>query len=173
MRASCRILSLLLLLCAPPTLAREVAGVPVAESTAVAGKSLTLNGVGVRKKFLFKIYVAALYVEAPSRDASAVLSFDGARRIEVHLLRDLSREQITDAIRDGFKKNAGERLPAMQARLDQLLGRLSDLKKGSAFSVDYLPGRGTQLVQGEEELVLPGKDFADALFSVWLAPAAK
>lgn len=162
---------LALLLCVAQSstaLAREVGGVQMPESVQVGGKTLSLNGAGVRKKFLFSVYAAALYVEAPSRDASAVLSYDGLREIRVQVLRDLTRKQITEAIRDGFRKNAGDKMSALEARLEQLLGQLSDLKKGDSFSVIYTPGQGTKLSRGGEEITLPGKDFADALFSVWL-----
>jgi len=153
---------------ASSALAREFAGVSVADSALVEGKTLALNGAGLRKKFLFQVYVAALYLETPTHDGEALLAKDGIRQIEVHLLRDLSRKQITEAIRDGFQKNAGDRMGALQERLDKLLAQLGDLQKGSSFTVNYLPGRGTRLLQGQSEITLPGKDFADALFSVWL-----
>ena len=59
-----------------PVLAKEVAGVNVPESTTVEGKTLKLNGAGLRKKVVFKVYVAGLYLETPSKDAAAVISSD-------------------------------------------------------------------------------------------------
>lgn len=43
------------------------------------------------------------------------------------------------------------------------------LRAGQSITVTYIPGHGTQIKAGAaEDIVLPGKDFAGALFSVWL-----
>ena len=42
---------------------------------------------------------------------------------------------------------------------------------GDDIVLTYVPGRGTVVsVKGAEKGVIEGKDFADALFSVWLGP---
>jgi hypothetical protein len=42
--------------------------------------------------------------------------------------------------------------------------------KGDVLDLTWLPGTGT-LVRGRgKSLTIPGKDFADALLSVWLGP---
>ena len=64
------ILAMLLgLTTALPAPAKEVAGVSLPETTTVDGKTLKLNGAGLRKKVVFKVYVAGLYLETPSKDA--------------------------------------------------------------------------------------------------------
>jgi hypothetical protein len=46
---------------------------------------------------------------------------------------------------------------------------IPDLKKGDELTITYLPGKGTRVQsKGGQELSVEGKDFADALFSVWL-----
>ena len=52
----------------------EVAGVQVPDTATDGGKTLKLNGAGLRKKAIFKVYVAGLYVENPMHDAAALLS---------------------------------------------------------------------------------------------------
>ena len=49
-------------------LAVEVGGVKLPDTVSADGKTLKFNGAGIRKKAIFKVYVAALYVETPSKD---------------------------------------------------------------------------------------------------------
>ena len=53
-----------------PALAKEKAGVNFPETVHRGGQGLKLNGVGLRKKAIFKVYVAGLYVENTTQDAS-------------------------------------------------------------------------------------------------------
>ena len=67
-----RILVAALLLAALPASALEVAGVSVPESYLLDGKTLVLNGAGVRTKTFLKVkvYVGALYLPQHSTDAA-------------------------------------------------------------------------------------------------------
>jgi len=45
----------------------------------------------------------------------------------------------------------------------------SDQGEGDGIVITYVPGRGTIVTaKGAEKGIIEGKDFADALFSVWL-----
>ena len=158
------------LLLALPLAARELKGVTSPETMTFAGKELKLNGMGLRKKAIFKVYVASLYVESTSKDAAVILGADGVRRVEMAMLRDLEKGKIVDAVKDGFAKNAGAGLAALQARLDKFVAVIPDLKEGEKLSITYVPGKGTSISgnDGVEKIAVEGKDFADALFSVWI-----
>jgi Chalcone isomerase-like len=148
--------------------ARVFHEVRMPDTVTISGKEVKLNGMGLRKKFVFDVYVAGLYVESPSRDAAQILASDQVRRITLFMLRDLSKDKIIEALREGFEKNAKEQMPAWKDRLDQLAAMIPDAKKGSTIVITYLPGTGTMLSTATDRSVIPGKDFADALFSVWL-----
>ena len=47
--------------------AATLAGVTLSDNAQVAGKTLVLNGLGVRKKFVVKVYVVGLYLEQKDR----------------------------------------------------------------------------------------------------------
>src|SRR6266540_7440450 len=83
-------------------LAGEVAGVRMPDTITVEGKTLKLNGIGLRKKMMFKVYVAGLYVETPTKSPEAIISSDQARRMDLHVLRSLKAAQVTEAIEEGF-----------------------------------------------------------------------
>lgn len=148
--------------------AREFHEVRMPDTVTISGKEVKLNGMGLRKKFVFDVYVAGLYVELPSRDAAEILASDQVKRMTLFMLRDLSKDKITEALRDGFEKNAKDQMPAWKDRFDQLSAMIPEAKKGSTIVITYLPGTGTMLSTSTTRSVIPGKDFADALFSVWL-----
>lgn len=161
------LLSLLLL----PSLAqaREEYGVRMPDVVRVEGKELKLNGIGLRKKLIFKVYVAGFYVETPSKSAVELISSEQAKRMTLFMLRDLGKDKIVEALHDGFEKNAKGQMPALKDRLDRMVALLpEEAKKGSTIVITYLPGTGTVLSLPGNKAVIEGKDFADALFSVWL-----
>ena len=148
--------------------AGELKGVKMPDEVQVEGKALKLNGMGLRVKFIVSVYVAGLYLETPNKDANAILKADEARRVDMKMLRDLEKKAIVDAIRTGFDKNASAQLPALKERLDTFCGLINDLKEGQTLSISYVPGKGTSVAGSAGATLVPGKDFADALFSVWL-----
>ncbi|MFT3708859.1 MAG: chalcone isomerase family protein [Archangium sp.] len=161
-------LALAAALFALPALAAELEGVKADDTMTVDGKELKLNGQGLRVKVFFKVYVASFYVETPSKDPAAILKADEIRRVELKMLRDLDQKTIVEAIRSGFEKNAGKNYEGLKERLDKFVEKITDLKKGQSLVVQYIPGKGTRVEGVEGSFVAPGKDFADALISVWI-----
>ncbi|MFZ5445772.1 MAG: chalcone isomerase family protein [Myxococcota bacterium] len=151
-----------------PAFAAELEGVKAADTTTVEGKTLSLNGMGLRKKFIFNVYVASLYVEHPSKSADEILKADEVRRVELTMLRDLDAKTISESIKNGFEKAAGSNMASLKDRLDKFMSKIVDMKKGQVFVVQYVPGKGTVIDGAKDSYTAEGKDFADALFSVWL-----
>ena len=159
----------LLLVYTSPATAREVAGVTLSETTGAAGKTLILNGAGLRTRFFFKVYVIGLYLERPATDAGVVLGTDSVRRAELHTLRALSGPEIASAIGRAFEQNAGDAATGLRDRLERFESMFPAVEAGDTLVLTYLPGRGASVVaNGKEVGVVEGKDFADVLFSVWI-----
>jgi hypothetical protein len=150
----------------------EVAGVPVPETVSAGGKTLKLNGAGLRKKFgMVKVYVLALYLETPSKDAAAVISSDEVKSARLSMRRSVAGEKIAGSIAEGFERNSKSQLPALKSRLERFAKMFPDLKEGDEVVVTYVPGTGTKVsALGTDRGTIEGRDFADALFSVWLGP---
>ena len=146
--------------------AATLAGVTLPDTASVAGKTLVLNGVGLRTKVMFKVYVAGLYVEQKSTDGNALVNADAPKRITLHFVRSVSNDQIREAIVDGFDANAKATL---KAQIDQFGAALEPFAEHDEMSVTYVPGTGTVLnVKGKDKLTIPGFPFAKALFGIWL-----
>jgi hypothetical protein len=149
--------------------ARDLVGVTMPENVSISGSQLKLNGMGVGTKGFIKIYVIALYLGRPTSDARTAIKTDEAKRIVLTMLRDVSREKFVQAVERDMTHNPGVPMAALRRRLDLLESVLPALKKGNVLDFTYLPARGT-LVRGQgREIAIPGKDFADALFSIWLS----
>jgi hypothetical protein len=166
-----------LLILACPAFAQEPAGrtlkgVTFPTQVSRGGKTLQLNGIGLRTKVVFKVYVAALYAEKASKDDLAMASSVQDKVIELVFLRGVDGKAISEAISGGFEKNSKEQLPALSARLEKLRGLIPDLKKGDKISFAYSSGKGVLVeVNGAEKGFIEGGDFADALFLCWLGHA--
>lgn len=161
-----------LALAAVPAAAMELAGVTLPDTTTVNGSSLKLNGMGVRTKTMLKVkvYVAGLYLTTPSHDAAAIVAADEAKQVLMHFLyKKVEKDKLTEAWREGFANNSTAALPALKARLDEFCALWPDMASGERAVITYLPGTGTRLeLNGKDAGVIPGKDFADAMFAVWL-----
>lgn len=158
-------LALALTLAGTSALAKDVAGIQLPETTIVDGQKLELKGAGLRKKLVFDVYVVGLYLADPAKDPLS----DQPKQVKLVMKRDLDSSQIAEAISEGFEKNSSAQLPKLKDRLNKLIKAVPAVKSGQVLTLTYVPGKGTMMSSGGKELVtLEGKDFADALFKVWL-----
>jgi len=155
-------------LIASPAVAATHHGVDLADTATVSGKSVSLNGAGLRSVLFIKVYVIGFWTEKKVTSTDAALGA-GAWKVQLHMLRGLEAEKITDGIQEGFTKNSASQLSALQARLDTFKTYFPKVAKGDVIELAWQPGKGTVTrVNGAEKGVIEGKDFADALLKVWL-----
>lgn len=148
---------------------KALKGVTLPAAIQLDGKKLELNGLGLRTKVVFKVYVAGLYLEKTSRDGQAIAASEQLKRIDLIFLRAVDGADVAKAIGDGFANNAGDVLPAIRERVAKFEKLIPSVKKGDKLSFTYRPGAGVELAAGEKQLgVIEGKDFGDALLRVWL-----
>ena len=149
--------------------AGKLAGVALPDTITVDGKTLVLNGMGVRKATIFrvKVYVAGFYVENKSRRAEEIIRSEQTKRLDMVLLRDVDRDDIVDNWRKGLKNNGAD-MASLKPRFDRFAGWMTDLKEHDTLTFFYLPGRGvTVVLKGQVKGTIAGADFATALFSIW------
>jgi hypothetical protein len=153
-----------------PALGAECLDVKVPDSVNVGGADLALNGLGIRKATFLKVkvYVAGLYLPQKANDAARV---HGGQpwQLALHFVRDVDASDIRDAFEEGFKKNSGNKLAALQPRIEDLTARMVDFKEGQYLSFASDPATGVAVdVNGAGGSVIKGADFADALLAVWI-----
>jgi hypothetical protein len=161
--------ALLLLFAAAPVSAREMAGVRAPDLQVVAKRSVVLNGLGVRARWVWKLYLAALYLENPVHGSDAILASDQVKRLELTMLRDLTKGQVTGAFKDAAGRSDASKRADLRTQINTLFADLGALKSGEQIVITYVPGQGTS-VSGRYGggVVLPGKELADAIFSIWI-----
>lgn len=153
----------LLLACAGAT-AATLEGVTMPDTQQVDGKTLTLNGMGLRSKLMIKVYVAGLYLAAKSRDANAILQSDEPKRMSLEFLRDVSKDQMVEAYTEAFDLNAPSAKASLGSEIGRLMAAFEPLKKGDKMAFTYTPGQGTTMVvNGQDKVTIPGKEFGRAM----------
>jgi long-chain acyl-CoA synthetase len=156
---------------ASAALAADIGGVKLADKASVGGQELVLNGGAVRTKAIFKVYVGSLYLPAKATDLAGVLA-KGPRRIQLNLLRDVSADQLLEALNDGLKDNSSAaELAAVKAQTDQLatiMKSFGEVKEGSVVTLDFRRRRDGRRPERRREGTIPGEPFNRALTKIWL-----
>ena len=151
--------------------AATVAGVNIADSVEVNGQKLVLNGAGLRKKMMFKVYTGALYLPARQSNPAAVLGSDSARRMVMHFIMDVDKGKIAEAWTDGLGANTPNAPADVKQAFATLGSWMQDMKEGQEIVLTYVPGSGTTVqVAGTVKGTLAGKAFADAILATWVGP---
>lgn len=152
----------------------DVAGVNVEESNRVANAELKLNGSGIRTKAFFKVYVAALYLGDKKQSTAEVLAATGPKRVTLTMLRELSSDQLSQALLDGLNNNSSseEKLQLFNQMLavGQMFGAYRSIKPKDVVTLDWVPGTGTVIQMNGKRLgePLPEVGFYNALLRIWL-----
>lgn len=150
--------------------AKEISGVKVSESIVLSGKSLALNGAGVRTKFVFDIYVAAFYTSSPVRKVSDINTAQPMRMV-MHIVYDeVSKEKLVDAWDDGFEDNlSSEQFEKLSNKIKQFNALFVTVRKGDVIDLDYTPEKGTTVsINKNKKGLVVGADFYKALLLIWL-----
>ena len=152
----------------------EIEGVKLEPTVQVASAPLQLNGAGVRTRAIFKVYVAGLYVPQKSKDAAALLSQKGPRRMSITMLRNVDADSFGGALNEGLKNNHTEaQLAGFKAQIEALSANLKavgETKKGDVINFEYVPDAGTRItVNGQPRgTSIAGEDFFTAVLRIWL-----
>lgn len=150
-------------------LGKTVEGVEFPDTCEVAGAKLGRNGIGARTVMFMRFYLAALYVEKAASSAGAVLGPDRPREVRLVMVKEVTRARFQEAAQAGFDKNTPSPSAELRAKEAQFLALVPGQVAGDTLTFSYEPGVGTRLKGSKvKETVIAGKDFADALFAIWL-----
>lgn len=166
-------LALAFTLSAGPALAdaAKCGGVTVPDQLSAFGLDLVRNGVGIRRATIFKahVYVAALYLQKPTRSAEDVLKPDVPKIITLHFVRDVDTKEMIDALNEALEKNAGKDFAAAKSQMQSFEKRLPALKDGTEITLAYRPGKGLEVIaDGKVRGVESDASFANLVFRAWI-----
>lgn len=140
----------------------------------VAGTPLQLNGVGLRAAFIYKVYLAGLYLPTKAATGAAAIAEPGPKRLQVRLLMDGPSDQFAKAFTGGIaKRTPADQVAAMKDRIDafdRTLRSVGNVRKGDVVDLDYTPAAGlTMAVNGKPVgAPVPGADLYAALLNIFV-----
>jgi len=162
---------LALFLIASVARAGTLAGVTLPDKVDVDGHSLVLNGMGLRTKLFIKVYVGGLYLPQKEKSDQRILAADAPRRMALHFIYDVSKDQMCDAWDEGLEANTPNASAEVKKNFKTLCSWMDGVGKGQVLALTYLPGTGTRVeIAGKVKGTLPGKPTADAILSTWIGP---
>lgn len=154
---------------AVPLFAATLAGVKMDDAVVVNGQNLVLNGTGLRKKLFIKVYVGGLYLPAKQSNAATVIATDQSRRMVMHFLYSVSKNQMCDAWDEGLKDNTPNASAEVKNEFKTLCSWMEPIPSGNRLILTYVPGTGTTVeVNGKMKGTLAGKATSDAILNTWI-----
>jgi Chalcone isomerase-like len=150
--------------------AAEISGVKLPDQVTVAGKSLKLNGAGLRQATILKInvYAAGLYLENSSSDGEAIANSDQTKSIEMVLMRDVTAKQMAEAFSEGFEKNCVAGCAELKPNITKLQGFLKDMKKGDSMAFHFSSAGVDVMIRGQKVGSVGDKAFSHQLIRCWI-----
>ena len=163
----------------PPAIEEEVVEPRTGVHFTTRQADLSLLGVGVRTKSIFrvKVYAIGLYVadaalagplavhkgkfDTPEFYRDLVWG-DFEKQINMRFVRNATRAEVQAAFR--------EALPQVnRARLDEFAAHFVDTRKGDEWVLRWAPGGVLETsFAGQPNTPIADKDFAAAVFGIWL-----
>ena len=151
----------------------ELSGVKFPDQIKVAGKTLQLNGLGLREATIFKVdvYVGALYLQqSKSKDPNAILNSKDLKRVVLHFVHDAPADKIRDAWREGLENNCKTSCDQYKPLIEKLGSWMVDMKDGDEMTFTFFPGRVDVNVKGHPKGSLSASGFSSVLLADWLGP---
>ena len=152
----------------------EVAGIKLADPIELSGTKLQLNGSGIRYKAVFKVYVAALYLDKKAATPEEVYATAGPKRISITLLREIDSNELGKSFTKAFEENApkaeiSKLIPGL-LKMSQVFSDQKKMTAGESFTLDWVPGAGTVISVKGKPQGEPVKEveFYNALLRIWL-----
>ena len=128
--------------------AATLAGITFPDTYPMGGRTLVLNGIGLRTLTIFniRVYVAALYVAQPSHNAQEILNAPGPKVIVLEFLHAGSKADIEKEYRKGEEQNCGngECDPGDAADYERLIAAAPGVEPGDTYTY-VVTDRGVQL----------------------------
>jgi hypothetical protein len=150
--------------------AAEISGVKLPDQVTVAGKSLKLNGAGLRQATILKVnvYAAGLYLENSSGDGEAIANSDQPKSIQMVFMRDVTAKQMAEAFQEGFDKNCVAGCAELKPHISKLQGLTKDMKKGDSMAFHFTSSGVEVMIRGQKVGTIGDKAFSHQLIRCWI-----
>jgi len=147
----------------------EIGKVTLPDEMALENDTLLINGAGLRKKLIIKVYAAGLYLLEKNSDASEILEANEPIALRMHFIyKSVSPDKLIEAWNEGFELSGMKE--DLQPKIDIFNSYFTEAaEKEDIYDIIYEPGKGTSVyIKGELKGIIEGLDFRKAVFSIWL-----
>ena len=163
------IISSIILLSASLVSGAKIKNVEIADTIEKQGEKLILNGLGIRKKFGFSVYVGSLYLKSKTSDSKSITNADEPMCITMSWMRNVSAKKANAVLADGFKYSAKDNYANIKTEIETFLSLTPKVQKKDIWTLLYIPGTGTQILHNDKLVkTIKGLDFKKALFGIWI-----
>lgn len=150
--------------------AAEIEGVKFADSVAVEGETLPLNGAGLRTATIFKVkvYAGALYLKKKLTDADAALALPPPKQIQMEFFREVEASDIAKAWDHSFEENCEADCGAAKPRIEKLKSLMPSVKKGDRMVYTFQTASVEIGLNGKTLGKIEGENFPRTLLATWI-----
>jgi hypothetical protein len=139
----------------------------------LGGQKLLLNGYGMRFRFGFRVYAAALYTPTKFTKNEEVINPKVAKRMHLVAQRDVKGDDFgklfTRAMEDNMSKEDFSKIINGVLRMSTIFADAKQFAKGDVIIVDAVPGTGLVITFRGKQQGEPIKEpeFSQAMMQIW------
>lgn len=151
----------------------KIADVTYPNEVTVGGQKLLLNGYGMRFRFGFRGYTAALYTPSKVTKNEDVIKPTVAKRIHLVAQRDLKGDELgklfSRGMEDNMTKEDFSKIVNGVIRMGNIFAEGKQFNKGESIIVDVIPGTGLVTTFRGKQQGEPIKEpeFSENFFKIW------
>lgn len=142
--------------------------VEFSRTLSLAGKQLPLLGCELYRYWIWDVYSAALY-GPDSWKENRQFRTDSPSELVLQYHRDISAEELSESALVFLQKQNQEVPSSIRKDAEKVHAAYEDVSSGDRYSLRYVPEEGTSLIRnGKTMVTIPGEEFADYYFRIWL-----
>ncbi len=151
----------------------KIADVVYPNEVTVGGQRLQLNGAGMRFRFGFRGYTAALYTPSTVTKNEDVVKPTLTKRMHLVAQRDLKGDELGKLFSRGIEENMTKeefsKIINGVIRMGTIFAEGKQFNKGESIIVDLIPGTGLITFFRNKQQGEPIKEpeFAENFFKIW------
>jgi hypothetical protein len=155
-----------------PAGAANLDGMQIPATMQVGGKTLYLNGYGLRTYSILAvhIYAASFYLEHPSTSPDEIIRSPETKLLMVRFERDINADQARDSWKTGLANNCLAPCRLDPEDVQRFLSQVPAMHSGDNFNLLFTQNGATISVNGQQIGTIPRRQFADAVLATFLGP---
>jgi Chalcone isomerase-like len=151
----------------------KIADVIYPNEIMLGAQKLLLNGYGMRFRFGFRVYAAALYTPTKLTKNEDVIKPNIAKRMHMVAQRDVKGEDFGKLFARGIEENMAKedfaKIINGVLRMSTIFAEAKQFAKGEVILIDVIPGTGMVVTFRGKQQGEPIKEpeFSQALMQIW------